>query len=330
MAARLRKAGRSLSFATRYFSLFAATSVQSLPISSPGNRAALTPVQSTSLLVAYWRDLETRSTEPLIRDEPAGVLVDAFVLQQQREEYEKNPIRQIGWDCLAVRTRIIDDWLLQKGIFAEDSNVETNKDGHNQGSRQIVNLGAGMCSRPYRLDFGSSETTTVFEVDSDLSLLQAKKITLEGAGFRLGSSVQIVQVMGDLRDADSTAVALQNAGFDPNVRTDWIAEGLFEYLDPREHHGPLLDMTRRLANAPGSRLAFQILEPQVKERFQELGVDLPYKDLVEVDVLMRQAVDVGWKPDRVFRECDLADLFQREINLPGFNIAFLAQGDICR
>lgn len=95
----------------------------------------LTPVQSTSLLVAYWRDLETRNPFPLIQDPTAQVLVDALLSPSQRQKYDASPIRPYGLECLAVRTRAMDDWL------AADVSSQSKQ------KRQLVNLGAGMCCR---------------------------------------------------------------------------------------------------------------------------------------------------------------------------------------
>ena len=106
-------------------------------------------VQSTSLLVAYWRSLETLNystiNPPLIQDPTAQILLDNLLSNEARQEFEKSPLRPIGWDMLALRTRVIDDWLLKEGPFASSN-------GSSGGRRQLVNLGAGMCGRPYRLN----------------------------------------------------------------------------------------------------------------------------------------------------------------------------------
>lgn len=48
--------------------------------SGPSKQFELTQVQSTSLLTAYWRDVETRQTRnPLISDPLAQLLVEALL-----------------------------------------------------------------------------------------------------------------------------------------------------------------------------------------------------------------------------------------------------------
>jgi O-methyltransferase involved in polyketide biosynthesis len=175
-----------------------------------------------------------------------------------------------------------------------------------------------MCSRPYRLPF--DENAVVFEVDSDLALLEKKRSILETtAGFKPLCS-KIVDVVGDLSDAKSTAIALKKAGLDPNVRTDWIAEGLFEYLDPC-YHAPILEMAQ--TTAPGSRMAFQLLEQPAKDHFENLGVHLPWKELVNREIIAKEALTTGWEKVAVLSEGDLAEMYEREVNLPGFNMVFL-------
>ena len=79
-----------------------------------------------------------------------------------------------------------------------------------------------MCTRPYRLDWNSrtSDRVAVFEVEKDLSLLQAKRGALAGYEPR----AKVVDVQGDVT-ADF-GEALLAAGFDVTQPTDWIAEGL--------------------------------------------------------------------------------------------------------
>lgn len=293
---------------------------------------SLTPVQSTSLLVAYWRHLETTRTDhqqtaPLIQDKPASILLDAFLKPEQWQQYEQSPVRSIGWNVLAIRTRLLDDWLLRRGIF-DTTTSTTAATVKQETARQIVVLGAGMCARPYRLPLEGG--TVVFEVDSDISLLQKKTSVLlnsKDAGIVVQPpTARIIHVESDVRNGKATAVALQNAGLDPTKKTDWIAEGLLEYLDPYQHHQQLFAMAQDLvSSAPKSRMAMQILEPAVAERFQELGVDLPWSVLVDRNVVLEGAMEAGWNVDRVLEDDDFEELFGRNAKLPGFCMAFLEQ-----
>jgi hypothetical protein len=136
-----------------------------------------------------------------------------------------------------------------------------------------------------------------------------------------------------LTDAEATTGALQRAGLDPNIRTDWIAEGLLEYLDPHLHHKPLFAMAAQLCSVttvpPGlCRFGMQILEPTVGQDFCNMGVNLPWNELVDQNVVLQGAFDAGWKMDCVFSEenRDFETMYQRSTNCPGFVMAFLKLG----
>jgi hypothetical protein len=97
--------------------------------------------------VAYWRKIEmqrlslrTSSQLPsLCQDEQTAVLLPIDVLSillsssQGVCHFSPSPVLPLGINMLAICTRTIDDWLFQ----ADESRP-----------RQVVDLGAGMCTRP--------------------------------------------------------------------------------------------------------------------------------------------------------------------------------------
>lgn len=94
---------------------------------------------------------------------------------------------------------------------------------------QIVFLGAGYDSRPYRFQ-GLLRETRIFELDV-ASTQQRKKELLERAGVAIPPPVTFVPV--DLA-RDSLRDALVRAGFDPNLRTLFVWEGVMYYLTAEE------------------------------------------------------------------------------------------------
>jgi methyltransferase (TIGR00027 family) len=140
----------------------------------------------------------------LCKDEQATVLLDALATSEQIEGYATSLALPIGINIMAIRTRTIDDWLMEKAAELRP--------------RQVVNLGAGMCTRPYRLPWSSNAnaTITVFEVD-DSHLLQTKHNVLRQAGYL--PRVAVVNVAGDVTK-ESLAESLLQAGFDPELPTD--------------------------------------------------------------------------------------------------------------
>jgi methyltransferase (TIGR00027 family) len=91
------------------------------------------------------------------------------------------------------------------------------------GVRQAVCLGAGMDTRPYRLDVPPG--TAWYEVDVAEPLAD-KDILLRDHSPRCARTPVVADLAGDWR------APLEQAGFDPAARTLWIAEGLFFYLWP--------------------------------------------------------------------------------------------------
>jgi methyltransferase (TIGR00027 family) len=269
-------------------------------------------VQSTSLLVAYWRHLETSyASKPLIEDRPAKVLLDALLAPEAWSRFETSSLRPIGWDMLAVRTRVIDDWLLYRGPFADVEKAHDNT----AKTRQLVNLGAGMCCRPYRLDLHTS-IDRVLEVELDGSLLTIKHQVLEDAGYE--PTTNVIPVEMDLLQSYNALDTLQEFGLELEQPIDWLAEGLFAYLDSKGHQSVL-----ELAAHPQSRIAISLFEPECKELFLKHGVDLPWNDLVSSESVVAQAEEIGWELEKHVCGKDWNTLYQRDANLPGYNMIFL-------
>lgn len=278
-------------------------------------RIALTPVQQTSLLMAYWRMLETNRSSmqhapspSLIQDHLAQVLVDKLASPDLLEKYRKSPFLPIGLNFLAIRTRVIDDWLV---------------DSSTDGPRQVVNLGAGMCTRPYRLQY-LSDSTIMYEVD-DLELLNAKQQVLQDAGYE--PRVQVQHVAGDVTDMDTLCKSLLNNGFDPSLPTDWIAEGLFAYLDPK-HHMHVFCHAKEYSCSGSSRFISSLVDPFCREYGNMLGVDLPWAELRPIPDVIKELKDAGWSKNvTVLGDEEFMRMFKRTVTLPIYLVS--AETDDC-
>jgi methyltransferase (TIGR00027 family) len=131
-----------------------------------------------------------------------------------------------------ARTKVIDDWLA---------------DALEAGLDQLVLLGAGYDSRPYRIP--GADRLAVFEVDHPDT--QARKREL--LERRLGSVPAHSRLVPVDFERDSLADTLAAAGFHGGARTLTIWEGVASYLSR-----PAVESTLRWAaasGAPGSRLA---------------------------------------------------------------------------
>jgi len=244
-------------------------------MSSSTPRYQLTEVQATSLLVAYWRQIETDRmsynqhgtppSPPLIQDPFAKLLVQELGRSRHLEQWMKSPMLPFGIEVMALRTRVIDDWLVEQKPQLK--------------KKQIVNLGAGMCTRPYRMKelSGGGTSVSFFEVESDIDLLTAKHGVLKEKGFTpVVANLQTVHA--DVTDTEALKEALLASGFDPNQPTDWILEGLMEYL-PMATHSKIFACLRGLSkDAPGgsSRIMVWQNDPWCLDWCRMMDISLPH------------------------------------------------------
>jgi methyltransferase (TIGR00027 family) len=127
------------------------------------------------------------------------------------------------------------------GKFSDEFLADTGR----AGIRQVVILGSGLDTRPYRLWWPRG--TTVYEIDRP-EVLDFKSEVLRGLDATPTTHRRAIGV--DLRQ--DWLVALNRAGFDAAAPTAWIAEQLLVgYLPPDAQHRLLQYVTR--ASAAGSR-----------------------------------------------------------------------------
>ena len=127
----------------------------------------------------------------------------------------------------------------------------TSSSAGQAGIGQAVILASGLDTRAYRLKWPAG--TVVYEIDQP-EVIEFKTSTLAGLAAEPTATRRTVAI--DLRD--DWVAALIGAGFDPNVPTAWIAEGLLIYLPP-EAQDRLFDTITALS-APGSRLATEQMD----------------------------------------------------------------------
>lgn len=142
-----------------------------------------------------------------------------------------------GWPSTrssgVVRTRFIDD--------AVEEVLE-------RGVAQVVLLGAGLDSRPYRLL--GDRPVRVFEVDHPAT--QRRKCARLNAV--LGALPPRVRYLPVDFERDDLQVALEGGGFDPSRPSVFIWEGVVSYLSAESVERNFTLLSRLMA--PGSRLVF--------------------------------------------------------------------------
>ncbi|CAK0745425.1 hypothetical protein CVIRNUC_001619 [Coccomyxa viridis] len=163
----------------------------------------------------------------------------------QRSDHTK---RRYMVGRVALRTKFFDTRLL-----------EAVSSGPPAAVRQVVLLGAGMDTRAWRSPL--PEGVSWFEVDRS-DVLRAKHKALKKAGAAFSQSENQIDTKYPLKAASyiSCSVDLENQqwvdgliaeGFDPEIPTCWILEGLVMYLSPAAVSKLLTGM--HAASAVGSR-----------------------------------------------------------------------------
>ena len=139
---------------------------------------------------------------------------------------------------------------------------------------QVVLLGAGYDSRPYRFA-GVNRCTTIFELDS--ALTQARKIAcLRKGHIPIPQPVRLLSI--DFNH-DSLAAVLADAGWQPAEKTLFIWEGVSYYLD-LDSVNSTLEFVSRTAH-PESLLAFDYTVTVTDENLALFGVREFYQSMQE-------------------------------------------------
>ncbi len=209
-----------------------------------------TSVGATAVMVAMARAAETNSDDPLIRDEYAELLVSTPELAETRDriaamwqaaddrkaEQGDDPTMDVGqWiDYQAVRTHVFDEFFTSAAAA---------------GIRQHVILAAGLDSRAYRLPW--PDGILVYELDVP-SVLEYKSATMTAAGISPKATRRDVAV--DLRD--DWPAAMRDAGFEHDIPTAWLAEGLLPFLPGQTQEAMFVAIDS--LSAPGSRIAVEV------------------------------------------------------------------------
>ncbi len=175
-------------------------------------------VSDTAFWVAHYRDVESKRTDALFRDPLAGLLAG----ERGRSIAEAMPGRFMTSWVIAIRTRIIDDFIRS----SVDKDVDT-----------VLNLGAGLDTRPYRMDLPAS--LNWIEADyPDVIAYKEEHLLREVPRFRLK------RVKCDLSDAAVRRRLLTDT--DTQAKKMLVlTEGVVPYLT-LEDGGALADDLRKL------------------------------------------------------------------------------------
>jgi methyltransferase (TIGR00027 family) len=165
------------------------------------------PVQATAFLAAACRAAENTRPRPRLRDELAG----RFVAARPPDQPGYRGLLAAGGDEVVARTVLLDELLLAALSTAAGP------------APVLVSLGAGFCTRPYRLDL--SACRQVVEVDAG-PVLAVKERVLAGRE----PTCPVRRVALDLRDRAGLARLLAELAGPAPVLV--VTEGVLPYLPP--------------------------------------------------------------------------------------------------
>lgn len=244
-------------------------------------------VSGTAFVVAEYRNDENREAAPLYRDR----YVHLFLNEETKIAADRicesfPPIR----NNVRLRTRYFDDWLERRP---------------QQGSQQVVILGAGLDTRPQRW---ALPDVTYFEIDA-AETQTFKKERLEEGGVDPNT-----RYIGANYITDGLMALLGESGFDTEVPTHVIWEGNTMYLNEAAVRKVLSDLMGKIRRCSLSfdYLAREVIEhgtgdPEITavvRRFAEMGAPWTYG----IDALDELTAGCGAE---VLEDVKLSDLHQR-------------------
>jgi methyltransferase (TIGR00027 family) len=197
-----------------------------LPAATPpqADKIELTGVQETLLITLHARALESRSPDPILRDETAERLVDTIA-------YDFAHLKSAQGDrfTTSVRAKQLDAWTREYLAAHADATV--------------LHLGCGLDSRVVRV--APTPTVRWFEVDLPDVIAVRRRLYPESAGVQMiGASVTEQEWLLQIPDDRPTLV---------------VAEGILPYLTAAE----VEDLLRRIVvRFPEGEVLFDALSPR--------------------------------------------------------------------
>jgi methyltransferase (TIGR00027 family) len=205
------------------------------------------------------------------RDPVAALLLtpeERVVVDRARDAAPPSPARErLGWE----RLRACAEGMVPRTVLIDDA---VRAAGH----RQVVLLGAGLDSRPWRL--AELADADVFSVDHPASQADCRRRA--GGLTTVARRVEFVPV--DLA-AEPLGPALADAGHDQSAPTTWLWEGVVPYLTTDRVEATLGALSTR--SAAGSTLAVQYQDRSLVARLgrrlsafaaRRTGLDDPLAD----------------------------------------------------
>ncbi len=217
------------------------------------NTSPLKKVTDTAFWVASYRAIESKKNNPLFVDPLAELLSGKH---GNKVSNTMKPVAKYAYWSITIRTRLIDDYLL-KYI--------------SEGYQTIINLGAGLDTRPYRLSLPSDvrwielDFPEVIEFKNDKLKDQTANCELERIAVDLSDRSECVRIFSEINDRSGSAIILTE-GVIP-----YLTEELVSSLAKDIHHQPNFELWIAEYYAPEMYARYQ------SPGFKNLLGDAPFR-----------------------------------------------------
>lgn len=195
----------------------------------------------TAMATAFMRALGASDPRESIRGKDS--LAEIFLIEEQ-----KKPLRDPAARAWVMQNKVAPgayEFMIARTAFFDGAVERALKDN----VPQMVILGAGYDSRPYRFE-KLIQDTVIFELDTKPTQLR-KQDCLRRAGISISGQIRFVPInLG----ADNLMEKLAPAGFSPAKRTLFVWEGVTYYLSAEIVNAVLT--TVRSNTPPGSSICF--------------------------------------------------------------------------
>lgn len=195
-------------------------------------------VAHTARWAAALRAIDEEHPSALIKDPHARIFAGETAMNKVRPDMTELIAKSTpnSHSHIAIRARAFDD------ILEEEIQNESDE----QSKVQVLNFGAGMCTRAWRIN--SNNPISWYEIDQPCSIKLRQKIVERHDLQPIADEYNMIQA--DFTQPLSTvSQQLKKRGFDPSASTVVIMEGLLMYLTYSEIHELAMEL-KELIDGP--------------------------------------------------------------------------------
>lgn len=207
---------------------------------------------------------------------------------------ERTLVDRVRADDVPARAaeRVAYEMIRRSGITMVPRTIAIDDAIRDHGAAQLVILGAGLDARAWRMP--ELVHVTVFEIDHPAS----QRDKLRRIGDRTPTALSVLPVEVDLA-TQPLSPTLANAGFDPQVASTWVWEGVVPYLTADDVRATVAQIAELCA--PGSRLVVNYQAKSAVVTLLRRAMRLVLRLTRQPDPLAGEPWRSLWRPDSMQR-----------------------------